>query len=194
VFVQSSYRWGDPQVAMHQAATHGGLMMSAAASGPMDWTGVYVGAHLGGGSSHGQWSDPFGSTVGAGGFINVAGFGDTTNATGPLGGVQVGVNWQTGPWVLGVQADASAAHITGQNTCFSGLGGINCQHAVNALGTVTGRAGYAWDRSLAYVKGGGAWTDTEYNLFGDTGALTLGNEGTALTRWVGRPGPASNTP
>jgi opacity protein-like surface antigen len=183
VFVQSSYRWGDPQVAVHQAATHDGLVMSAEASGPMDWTGFYVGGHLGGGWSHAQWSDPFSSTVGPGGFINVAGLGDSTNATGPLGGVQVGANWQTGPWVLGVQTDASAANITGQNTCFSGLGGINCQHTVTALGTLIGRAGYAWDRSLAYVKGGAAWTDTVYNLIGDTSALTLGSEGTALVRW-----------
>ena len=48
-----------------------------------------------------QWSDPFGSTVGPGGFINVAGFGDTTHATGPLGGGQIGAelaNGAPGPW------------------------------------------------------------------------------------------------
>jgi hypothetical protein len=92
--------------------------------------------HLGGGASGASWSDPFGSTAVAGS-TNVAGFGDDTHASGPLGGGQIGADWQTGPWVLGVQADASAAHMAGENTCFSGLGGINCQHIITALGTVT---------------------------------------------------------
>jgi opacity protein-like surface antigen len=71
----------------------------------------------------------------------------------------------------------------GENTCFSGLGGSNCQHAISALGAITGRVGFAWDRSLAYAKGGGAWTDTSYSLSGNTGALTLGTGGTTLDRW-----------
>ena len=132
-----------------------------------------------------RWPDGpiVGSTVGPGGSINVAGFGDTTHATGPLGGGQIGADWQTGRLVFGVEADADAANMRGENTCFSGLGGINCQHAISALGAITGRVGFAWDRSLAYAKGGGAWTDTSYNLLGNTGALTLGTGGTTLDRW-----------
>ncbi len=180
MFVQTSYHWGDTT----RATTGSGAPTNAVVmTAPMNWTGFYVGGHLGGGWSDDRWSDPFGSTVGAGGFINVAGFGDQTHATGPLGGGQIGANWQTGPWVLGVQADASAADMRGENTCFSGLGGINCQHTVNSLGTISGRVGYAWDRSLAYVKGGGAWTDTTYDLLGNTGALTLGTGSTNLTEW-----------
>jgi opacity protein-like surface antigen len=176
VFAQTSYHWGEPTPAAKASAM-------PLAMGPMNWTGWYVGGHLGGGVSDARWSDPFGSTAGAGGFINVAGFGDKTHATGPLGGAQVGANWQTGPWVLGTEVDASMANMRGENTCFSGLGGINCQHIVSVLGSVTGRVGYAWDRSLAYVKAGGAWTDTAYNLFGNTFALTLGGGGTSMTTW-----------
>jgi opacity protein-like surface antigen len=88
-----------------------------------------------------------------------------------------------GSWVLGVQADASAADITGQNSCFTGLGGVLCGRTINALGTLTGRAGYAWDRSLAYVKAGGAWTDTTYSVFGNTDALALGSGSTTLNNW-----------
>jgi hypothetical protein len=33
------------------------------ASAPMNWTGFYIGGHLGGGWSDAQWSDPFGSTT-----------------------------------------------------------------------------------------------------------------------------------
>jgi outer membrane immunogenic protein len=63
------------------------------------------------------------------------------------------------------------------------MSGINCQHVVNALGTVTGRVGYAFDRSLAYVKAGGALVDTTYNLLGNTSALTLGTGSTSMATW-----------
>jgi opacity protein-like surface antigen/outer membrane protease len=178
VFIQSSYRWGDPAptVGVGTLATKA----SAAVARPMDWTGFYIGGHIGGGYSADRWSDPFASTVGAGGFTNVAGFGDAVDATGPLGGGQFGANWQTGPWVLGVEADASVADIKGQVSCFTGTGGLLCGRQINALGTYTGRIGYAWDRSLAYVKAGGAWIDTTYSVFGNTSALTLGIGSTTL--------------
>ena len=179
-FVQTSYRWGDTTPAASATRLPAKAPVVAAA---MNWTGFYVGAHLGGGWSNDRWSDPFGSTPAGGGFFNVAGFGDTTHATGPLGGGQIGFNLQSGQWVFGVEANASAVDLRGENTCFSGLGGINCERIVNALGTITGRVGYAWDRSLAYVKGGSAWTDTTYNLNGNTGVLTLGTGSTGLTAW-----------
>jgi outer membrane immunogenic protein len=34
---------------------------------------------------------------------------------------------------------------------------------VKSLSSVTGRLGYAWDRLLGYVKGGGAWERDEYD-------------------------------
>ena len=34
---------------------------------------------------------------------------------------------------------------------------------VKGLSSVTGRVGYAWDRFLGYVKGGGAWEQDEYS-------------------------------
>ena len=178
MFVQSSYRFGDPTSFGDPQSSGAAPMLTKAppvtASRPMNWTGVYIGGHLGGGFSDAQWSDPFGSTAGRFGFSNVAGFGDSTHATGPLAGGQIGADWQTGPLVLGAQADASAAQMSSENTCFSGIGGVDCLHTVNSLGTVTGRVGYAWDRSLAYVKGGGAWTNTTFSLFANTNALTLG--------------------
>lgn len=180
-FVQTSYRWGD--VTRPDSAGDALIKAPVLAAGPMNWTGFYVGGHMGGGYSDDNWSDPFGSTVGAGGFTNVAGFGDTTHATGPLGGGQIGADWQIGPAVLGIQADASAANLRGENTCFSGLGGVNCQHTVNALGTMTGRIGYAFSRSLVYAKGGGAWTATAYDLLANTSALALGAGSTTLDSW-----------
>jgi opacity protein-like surface antigen len=180
VFAQSSYRWGDPAAFASDHPIVG--KAAVVASGPAHWTGFYVGGHLGGGWSDAQWSDPFASTAPLG-FVNVAGFGDRTHATGPLGGGQIGGDWQMGRIVVGVEADADAANMHGENTCFSGLGGVNCQHVISALGAITGRVGFAWDRSLAYAKGGGAWTDTSYNVLGNTAALALGAGGTTLDRW-----------
>ena len=178
VFLQMGYHWGDTTPT---AGTGGAMPVKAPimTAAPMNWSGFYIGGYLGGGWSDDQWSDPFGSTPGPGGTTNVAGFGDTTHATGPLGGGQIGANWQTGQWVMGVQADAAAADLRGENTCFSGMGGINCQRIVNSLGTVTGRVGFAWDRSLIYAKGGGAWADTTYNLNGFTVDLPHGTTGSA---------------
>jgi opacity protein-like surface antigen len=180
VFLQTNYRWGDNI----PAATGKNMPIKAlvTAPAPMNWTAFYVGGHMGGGLSDDRWSDPFGSTITVTG-VDVAGFGDHTHATGPLGGAQIGANWQTGPLVLGVQADVSAAHMRGENTCFTGLAGVDCQHVVNLLGTLTGRAGYAWGRSLAYLKGGAALADTTYNLFANTLAAKLGTGSTTLDTW-----------
>jgi hypothetical protein len=52
MFVQSSYRWGDTTPVARGFAE---------ASAPKNWTGFYVGGHLGGGWSDDRWSDPFGS-------------------------------------------------------------------------------------------------------------------------------------
>jgi opacity protein-like surface antigen len=174
MFVQSSYQWGGAAPA---ARTY------VAAAAPMNWTGFYVGGHVGGGWGDDHWSDPFGSAPSGLGAVNVAGFGDTTRATGPLIGGQVGFDWQKNNMVFGVQADASAADMVGESTCFSGLGGVNCQRAINALGTLTGRVGYAWGRSLGYVKAGGAMIAASYGLNGNTNAVTLGtgsSSGTAM--------------
>ena len=179
MFVQTSYRWGDSNGA---AATRR-VNAAPAPAAAMDWSGFYLGGHLGGGRSNDGWSDPFGPTPAPLGSVNVAGFGDTIHAGGPLGGGQIGFNLQSGQWVFGVAADASAADLRGENTCFSGIGGINCQRVVNAFGAITGRVGYAFDRSLAYAKGGAAWTRTTYELNGNTGALTLGSGSTGMTSW-----------
>jgi opacity protein-like surface antigen len=181
VFVQTSYKWGDTAAAAAAARIPTNAPLVAAA--PMNWTGFYVGAHLGAGWSNGRWSDPLGSTPADFGLFNVAGFGDAIHTTGPLGGGQVGFDLQSGQFVFGVEADVDAAALRGENTCFSGIGGINCQRIVGSLGTITGRLGYAWDRSLAYAKGGGVWTNTTYNLNANTNALTLGIGSTHVMAW-----------
>jgi opacity protein-like surface antigen len=165
-FVQSGYHWGDTTRRNADAPNF--------VRGPMNWSGFYVGGHLGGAWSTAAWADPFGASLSGDGSLNVPYYGDVTEAHGPLGGGQVGANWQFGQWVYGLEGDASYATLRGNNTCFSGLGGINCEHVVNAVATFAGRGGFAFDRALIYLKGGGAWTNTTYNLNGNTYAMTLG--------------------
>jgi len=171
-FVQTSYRWGDTTP----------LASADAAVSPMRWSGFYIGGHGGGAISQDRWADPYGATLRAG-LVNVPGFGDTIHGTGALGGAQAGVNWQNERWVLGIQGDWSAADLRGENTCFSGLGGLNCQHIIRSVASVAARAGIAWNRVLAYAKVGGAEATIDYMLLGDTGGPSRGYDRATVTAW-----------
>jgi outer membrane immunogenic protein len=121
------------------------------------WTGCYVGGNGGGFWARRDWSDPvFGS----------GDFGDQT-ASGALGGVQAGCDYQRGHWVLGVQGDWdwSSASNSNANTVFPLF---TDQSNTKSLASLTLRTGYAWDRFLLYVKGGGAWLRTDFTLQGPT--------------------------
>ena len=47
---------------------------------------------------------------------------------------------------------------------------------IKSLSSVTGRVGYAWDRFLGYVKGGGAWERDEYSITAPFGTFATGSE------------------
>ena len=183
MFTQVSYHWGDVTPAAAALGRSGIYKAPPAPVWVANWSGVYIGGHLGGGWGNDRWSDPFGNNFIPGGGIagNIAGFGDLTHASGPLAGGQIGVNFQQGQVVYGIELDGSGADLRGENTCFSGLGGVNCQRVVNGLGSLTGRLGYSWDRSLLYVKGGGAWSNTTYSINANTGVLALGAGNTNVT-------------
>jgi outer membrane immunogenic protein len=123
------------------------------------WTGWYVGVHVGGAWGTKEWSDPV-FTGFDGGTPFVVSFPDlTTNnygVNGFLGGVQIGYNYQSGPWVWGVEAQASWAGIRGSDPCFF-FGKGTCKTNVDALGSFAVRFGGTIDRAMLYVKGGLAW-------------------------------------
>jgi outer membrane immunogenic protein len=107
------------------------------------WTGCYIGGNVGGLWLNGDWTDAAG-----------AGAGSQT-ASGVTAGGQVGCNYQTGPWVFGVEGMFNWADASGDTS----LAGIGLHTDTNWLANATGRVGYAIDRNLLYVKGGGAWID-----------------------------------
>jgi outer membrane immunogenic protein len=116
-----------------------------------NWSGFYVGGHLGGGFADSSWSDPF---TGASNSFNKLGF---------LGGGQAGANVQFNALVLGVEGDFSW---TGLGLKGSGTDSIGNTIATttNWTSTVTGRAGVAFDRLLVYGKGGVAFAQDNSSL------------------------------
>jgi opacity protein-like surface antigen len=143
-----------------------------------DWRGGYVGYHSGGVLGLADIGDPYGPSI----------FGDTVRTPGMLAGGQVGYNWLFGRTLLGLEADASWADTDGTNTClaFSGFYvGSNCHTHIDALGTLTGRIGWALGddgRTLLYAKGGAAWAHAETDVRVNGG---LGYPGTSADgfRW-----------
>ncbi len=110
-----------------------------------NWSGFYIGGHIGGGFENSSWTDPF------------TGLNDTFNNSGFLGGAQIGVNTQFNWLVLGLEGDfswTSAIKGTGTNSA-----GNSITTSPQWTSTVTGRVGAAFDRLLVYGKGGVAFAD-----------------------------------
>ena len=135
-----------------------------------NWTGFYIGAHVGYGRGQKDWTE----------------FTLNYDVSGWLGGGQIGFNQQVGNFVFGIEADASWSNIKGSQTLT--LGGPAIGFTQTAIGsteidrivTVAGRLGFAQDRWLVYVKGGAAWVH-ENHAFNVSlnGALAVG--GPAIT-------------
>ena len=107
------------------------------------WSGIYIGAHGGGG-----WD----STC----YLYDTGSHGCHDGDGWLGGGQIGFNVQQGQFVFGVEFSGSWADITGSHSAQS-LVTISFSSDVSTILTLTGRVGVTLDRALLYATGGGAW-------------------------------------
>ena len=105
-----------------------------------NWTGFYIGGHIGGafaGNNSLEGSD--------------ARF---------LGGVQGGFDYQFATnWVIGAEAQYSWLG-GGNNGGVTFPAGTLVSGSTDQLGSVTGRFGYTWGPTLLYAKGGYAWRDS----------------------------------
>jgi outer membrane immunogenic protein len=113
-----------------------------------NWTGFYIGGHVGGAFS----SDN-----------NFNGLATGNNSNGRfLGGLQGGADYQFAPnWVLGVEGQYS--WLSGNvGAVFPGSFAYNNNQ--RGLGSVTGRVGYTWGPGLLYVKGGYAYSDNNESV------------------------------
>jgi outer membrane immunogenic protein len=83
---------------------------------------------------------------------------NVTRPSGFVGGAQAGYNFQTGPWVFGVEGDLQA---TGASDTFAPWKFSNPW-----FGTVRGRAGYAFNNILFYGTAGLAFGELRGETFG----------------------------
>jgi outer membrane immunogenic protein len=109
-----------------------------------NWTGFYVGGHIGG-----SWL----------GNPNFGGAAISNSSDGAfLGGVQVGADYQFSPnWVIGLEGQYSWLGSANGGATFPGA--TVYTENQRGLGSVTGRIGYTWGPTLVYAKGGYAYSD-----------------------------------
>jgi outer membrane immunogenic protein len=131
-------------------------------SAAYNWTGFYVGANVGYGWA--RASDDLGAVTG--------------RLNGVIGGGQIGYNWQMNNLVLGFETDFQGS---GQSQSWSAVGpGFTAASGTDRIryfGTVRGRLGFAFDRTLLYVTGGYAYTNVgaDASFTGLGGGTTSGS-------------------
>ena len=118
------------------------------------WTGFYLGGNIGYG-----WANADGDfTLAGNAFATGTVVGNSVNLDGVNGGLQAGYNWQTGIFLIGVEADIQGSD---QNQSFSYFCGATCSLTQNAkidwFSTFRGRAGFAIKDVLFYGTGGLDW-------------------------------------
>jgi outer membrane immunogenic protein len=133
------------------------------------WTGCYIGGNGGGLWAKKDWS---------------SGASSSATISGGLAGGQIGCNYQVSTWVFGIQGDYDWTNTNGSATDGVFLATTD-QTNIKSLASVTGRAGYAWDRFLGYVKGGGAWEKDNYTISSGAFVSTGGETRTGWTIGVG---------
>jgi len=169
-------------------------------SQPTNWTGFYVGGFAGAAGGRDDIgyiaNNPKSSTA-----------GNSLNASNPwvaggMGGIELGYNYQfANNWVVGIEADVGAGNVRGGRPAGmddglyldnSGVpqysGGFSSAFYTastksNWAGTVAGRLGYNWNRTLFYAKGGVAFAESSTSvdcIFGPTGTTNTQNGSSPL--------------
>ena len=125
-----------------------------------NWSGVYLGINGGYGFGSSEWtvSQNLSGSTSSGSF----------NTNGGLVGGTLGVNFQTGAFVFGVESDWDWQGLQGtSNSPFCNIlasGTPSCETKSDWIATIRGRAGYAADRVLFYATGGGAAGNVQTGL------------------------------
>jgi outer membrane immunogenic protein len=133
----------------------------AVVSPATNWSGFYIGA-MGGYASE--------STS------------DSLGIKGGFGGGTVGYNWQSGMFVAGIEADGAFGNINSSvASVVPGVGVVGVTAKVDALATVRGRVGVAFDQVLLYGTGGVAIADTKVSATAP--GLTF-NDSKTQTGWT----------
>jgi outer membrane immunogenic protein len=126
------------------------------------WTGFYIGGHGGG-----VWSDVDFRHNGYT-YYNGA-YHDTLENDGFIAGGQFGYNLQSGNVVYGIEVDLGVIGLDGRKDhgylveAKASPSYYNRYSSSDSFyGDITGRLGYAFDRTLVYVKGGAAFIEPDF--------------------------------
>jgi high affinity Mn2+ porin len=121
-----------------------------------DWTGLYVGGHVGYSRGHAQvtLTDPSSPTT------------DFNSSFGSLsGGVQLGYNYLLPSRILlGIEADMSFLnYLAADDVAWSRTTAVaDTSQKIDYMGTLRGRVGYAFPRWMIYATGGFAWSQGRF--------------------------------
>lgn len=132
-----------------------------------DWNGFYAGINAGFGG--GVFEHPLEITGGP----DLTGSADVT-ASGFLGGVQAGYNWQWDDgFLLGIEADIQGSTVDGRVslTLTDGMGTLDADLGTKLdwFATIRPRLGFVNDRFVVYATGGLAWGQTTSSISVDFG-------------------------
>ncbi len=119
-----------------------------------NWTGFYLGGHAGYG-----WASS-----------------DGFDARGGFVGGQLGYNWQGAgsPWVFGVEVDSAWADLGRSSTFAVPAGLLSVSSNANYQGSLRGRIGYAFDRTMIYATGGLGWINNDVTVNAAVGPFAVG--------------------
>ena len=143
------------------AAALAALALSGTVASAQNWTGLYLGANLGG-----SWANNSASYSQAGG--NGA-FSTSNRNSSAIGGGQAGYNWQSGQLVFGLETDISFRNNTANGTFFpfpaNTVDAVSLSQSERWLGTLRPRVGFASNAWLFYVTGGLAYGNIQHSYF-----------------------------
>ncbi len=146
----------------------------------VDWTGAYVGVQAGYATGRGTTGDIrfYDSIAGTTLLGSLSGFAYSLD--GHTGGGEAGYNWQVGNVVLGMQADLSAANVTGSYA--DSVNKFSLDSKLSWLATLRAQVGLAYDRFLVFGTAGVASGGLQGNLhdYYKAGTVTTSSGNTSI--------------
>jgi len=151
------------QFLLASAALALATISSTPATAAGQWSGFYIGGHAGG-----LWGDIDTTHVSNNvDFYNfAAGSTFDFSPSGVLGGAQLGYNFQMSSFVFGIELSGSASDL--DETQLHGWDDVETAES-DWNASASARAGFAWQNSLLYIKGGYAVADIQHSVADDSG-------------------------
>lgn len=135
-------------------AAVGAMAAMSGAAQAEDWSGLYVGGHVGTASRDTDWTDVDGDWESPG---DIAAADDEEATTI---GAHIGYNWQFGNWVVGAQGGVTFADLS--KTEFE-QGDVYVDNSLSFIADARANAGYSFGAFLPYVTVGVAYSDLEHS-------------------------------